>query len=240
MRSSMQEKNMWRSIGKCVGDYSLIAEGDCIAVGLSGGKDSLSLLDLLYWQKDRAPVHYELKAVTVDLGLGADFSQTQEFCRRRKIPYVIEPSNIAQIVFDIRKEKNPCSLCANLRRGALYGVAKKLGCNKVALAHHLDDAIETFFLNLFFQGRLACFHPKTYLSRRDLTAIRPLSYTTERQVRSYAEFRSLPIVPSRCPREKHTKRYETKEWLDQLQGQIPYLHKQLRTALTGLWKQTAT
>ena len=169
-------------------DYSMIEEGDKIAVGVSAGKDSLSLLWTMAELRRFYPKKFELMAITIDmkfddLGGGrkpTDYSEVEELCRRIHVEYRVVPSNIAKIVFDIRKENNPCSLCAKLRRGMLNDAAKSFGCNKVALGHHFDDAVQTFMLNLFYEGRIGCFAPVTYLDRSDITVIRPLVYAQEK------------------------------------------------------------
>lgn len=169
-------------------DYAMIQDGDKIAVGVSAGKDSLSLLCTLAELRRFYPKKFELVALTIDMkyddigGAPSDFSQIRELCERLGVEYFVEPSNIAKIVFDIRKESNPCSLCAKLRRGMVNDTAKKLGCNKVALGHHFDDAVETFMLSLLYEGRINCFSPVTYLDRRDITLIRPMLYIHEKTV----------------------------------------------------------
>ena len=196
----------------------LIEEGDRIAVGISGGKDSLCLLETLAEMRRFYPKHYELVAITVDMGFeGSDYSEIEEFCRRINVKYVIERTDIAKIVFDIRKEPNPCSLCAKLRRGSLHSAAQDQGCNKVALGHHFDDAVETFMMNLFFEGRLGCFSPKSYLSNRKLGLIRPLLYATEKDVVYFTNKRSLPVVKSLCPEDHATERENMKKLLSELE-----------------------
>ncbi|MDR0903500.1 MAG: tRNA 2-thiocytidine(32) synthetase TtcA [Ruminococcus sp.] len=201
---------------RAITDYNLLADGDKIAVGVSGGKDSLVLLRGLYLLKRFIGFDYELIAITADMRFGGkpgDFSGVAEFCEKMNIPYNIIPTDIAEIVFDIRKEKNPCSLCAKMRRGILHEAAKSVGCNKIALGHSFDDAVETFVMNLFMEGRLGCFSPKSYLSRRDLTLIRPLVFAPEKEVKRAAYKNNFPIVKSPCPEDKHTKREEIKNFL---------------------------
>ena len=172
-------KQILSSIRKAVEDYNMIEEGDKIAVALSGGKDSLTLLLALKNLQRFYPKHFELMALTIDPGSNVfDTTELEAFCEEQNIEYVIERTNIKEVVFDIRKEKNPCSLCANLRRGALNGVAEAHGCNKVALGHHQDDVIETFFLSLFYEGNIHTFSPTTYLSRKNIVTIRPMIYVT--------------------------------------------------------------
>ena len=168
-------KRMLSFVRRAVDDYKMIEDGDKIAVGVSGGKDSLTLLEVLNEMRIFYPKKYELVAITVDMGFeGSDYSEIEEFCRRLGIVYKVVKTEIAKIIFDVRRESNPCSLCARMRRGSLHAAAQELGCNKVALGHHYDDAIETFMMNLFFEGRLGCFSPVTYLSNRKITLIRPL------------------------------------------------------------------
>ena len=168
---------------KAVDEYQMIQEGDHIAVGISGGKDSLTLLYALHGLKRFYPNHFELSAITVDLGYEqCDFTPIKELCREMEIPYHIVKTDIAQILFEERKEKNPCSLCAKMRKGALNQAVKEIGCNKIAYAHHKDDIIETMILSLFFEGRFYSFSPKTYLDRMDLTVIRPIMFVDEADV----------------------------------------------------------
>ncbi|MBO5312407.1 MAG: tRNA 2-thiocytidine(32) synthetase TtcA [Clostridia bacterium] len=199
---------------KAVEEYDMIENGDKIAVGVSGGKDSLTLLCALAKLKRVLPFKYELVAVTVDMGLpNSDFSKIRELCDELEIPYHVVKTQIYEIIFDVRKEKNPCALCARMRRGALHDAIKGLGCNKLALGHHYDDVVETFMLNLFFEGRVGCFRPVTYLSRKDITMIRPLIYTKEKLIKSFATLDNLPVVKSECPADGNTERARMKEYL---------------------------
>lgn len=208
------------ALAKACQEYNLINNGDKIAVGLSGGKDSLTLLNALKEYQRFSPAKFDIVAIIVDLTNGQiDFSPLQKFCEEKNIQLDILPSNVFEIVFEIRKEKNPCSLCANLRRGLLNSRAKELGCNKVALGHHKDDLIETFLLSLFFEGRLSTFKPKTYLSRMDLTVIRPLIYSWEKDIEKASQ--TLPIIHNCCPANKHTQREEAKEILSFMEKKYP-------------------
>ena len=193
----------------------MIKPGDKIAVGVSAGKDSLTLLCAMAELRRFYPVPFELVAVTVDMGFegGMDFSPIQKLCDELNVPYHITKTEIAKIIFDIRKEKSPCSLCAKMRRGALHRAAKELGCNVVALGHHFDDAVETFMLNLFFEGRLGCFSPVTYLSRMDITLIRPMIYMPEKDARYFAQKLELPVIKSPCPADGNTERSEMNKLL---------------------------
>ena len=206
-------------------DYNMIEDGDVIAVGVSAGKDSLSLLYTLSALARFYTKKFKIIAITVDmkfedLGGGrvpADYTPIKKLCDDLGVEYIVEESNIAKIVFDIRKEKSPCSLCAKLRRGALNDAAKKYGANKVALGHHFDDAVETFMLNLFYEGRIGCFSPVTYLDRTDITVIRPLVYAPEKDIEYFARHIDLPIIPSGCPANKNTEREEMKILLQNLE-----------------------
>ena len=216
-------------------DYGMINDGDRIAVGVSAGKDSLSLLYTLAELRRFYPKKFDLIALTVDIKFDeigkkpSDYSEIAALCERIGVPYHVEPSNIAKIVFDIRKEQNPCSLCAKLRRGMVNDTAKKLGCNKVALGHHFDDAVETFMLNLFYEGRIGCFAPVTYLDRTDITVIRPFVYAPEKDIRYFANNVPLPVIESECPANRHTEREEMKELLRRLERE----NKGLRHRIFG-------
>ena len=200
---------------RALDDYKMIEPGDRIAVGVSAGKDSLTLLCALAELRRFYPIPFELIAVTIDMGFpkGTDFSPIRELCQTLNVPYHVISTEIYKIIFDVRKEKNPCSLCAKMRRGALHNAAKELGCNVVALGHHFDDAVETFMLNLFFEGRLGCFSPVSYLSRTELRLIRPMVYMPEKDVRYFASKAQLPVVKSSCPADGNTQREEMKQLL---------------------------
>lgn len=201
---------------KAIQEFDLIQDGDKIAVGVSGGKDSMVLLYSLHLLKRFIGIDYELFAVTLDPRfnkVSGDFEPIKEFCKKLDIPYHVKDTDIGQIVFDIRKEPNPCSLCARMRRGALHDVAKELGCNKIALGHHYDDVVETFMMNLFNEGRVGCFSPKSYLSRKDLWMIRPMVFAPEKDIKKAATKNNLPIVKSKCPADGHTSRQKMKEFL---------------------------
>ena len=215
---------------RAVDDYEMIAEGDKIAVGVSAGKDSLALLVALAQLRRFYPQKFSLIAITVDMGFdGMDFTPIKKFCEELDVEYHVVPTQISQIIFDVRKEKNPYSLCAKMRRGALHTAAKELGCNKVALGHHFDDVVETFMLNLFYEGRLGCFQPVTYLSRIDLHVIRPLIYMPEKDVRYFAGKVELPVIESSCPADKNTERERMKELLHNLERE----NKGLRYRIFG-------
>lgn len=201
---------------KAIQEFDLIQNGDKIAVGVSGGKDSLVLLKGLFMLKRFIGIDYDIAAVTLDPrfgGVDGDYSSTQKMCEEMGIEFKLIRTDIGEIVFNVRKETNPCSLCARMRRGALHDAAKELGCNKIALGHNYDDAVETFVMNLFNEGRLGCFAPKSYLSRKDITMIRPLVFAPEKEVRNAAKRSGLEVVKSKCPADGHTSREETKRFL---------------------------
>lgn len=211
-------------------EYNLIEDGDKIAVGLSGGKDSLTLLLALKKLQAFYDKKFDLVAISVDLSNGEnDFSKLIEFCKSIDVEYKIVKTNITEIIFDIRKEKNPCSLCANLRRGVLNSTAKELGCNKVALGHHKDDLIETFLLSLFFEGRLSTFKPKTYLSRVDLDVIRPFIFVSEEDVKRVSK--DFPVLFNPCPANKYTQRESAKQLLTTLDKTYPDAKEKIFNAI---------
>ena len=215
---------------RAVDDYEMIHEGDRIAVGISAGKDSLTLLHALAGLRRFYPKRFELVAITVDMGFeGMDFTPIRELCEQLDVPYIIAKTEISRIIFDVRKEKNPCSLCAKMRRGALHNAAKEAGCNVVALGHHFDDVVETFMLNLFYEGRIGCFKPVTYLSRKDITVIRPMIYMPEKDIRYFANRVSLPVVKSTCPADGNTERESMKQLLHTLERE----NKGLRYRIFG-------
>ena len=223
-------KRVLSYVRRGVDDYTMIEEGDKIAVGVSAGKDSLTLLCALAELRRFYPKKFELSAITIDMGFkDSDFSSIAKLCEELDVPYHIIPTQISTVIFDVRKEKNPCSLCAKMRRGALYGAARELGFNKVALGHHFDDVVETFMLNLFFEGRLGCFSPVTYLSRVGVKLIRPLLYMPEKDVVEFAKKNELPVVESKCPADKNTEREEMKTLLRTLERE----NKGLRYRIFG-------
>lgn len=217
---------------RAVDDFEMIDEGDKIAVGVSGGKDSLTLLVALASLRRFYPKHFDIVAVTVDMGFDhADFSPIQALCDSLGVEFIVTKTEIAKIIFDVRKEPNPCSLCANLRRGALHKAACENSCNKVALGHHFDDAVETFMMNLFFEGRLGCFSPKSYLSRRGITLIRPLIYATEKDVAYFARRRELPVAKNPCPEDHATERENMKNLLLEIEKTNPGLRHRIFHAM---------
>ena len=213
---------------RCVEDYAMIQPGDRVAVGVSGGKDSVTLLVALAKLREFYPVPFTVEAFTLDMGHrdgvpGMDFAPVEQLCRELDVPYTILKSEIQHIIFDLRREKNPCSMCAKMRRGALHSALQERGLNKIALGHHYDDAVETFFMSLIFEGRLSCFQPVTWLDRTQITQIRPLLYCGENLIRHTVERLHLPVVHNPCPANGSTKRQEIKELIYELNGRYPGL-----------------
>ena len=217
---------------KAVEEYDMIQNGDKIAVGVSGGKDSLTLLCAMAKLKRVLPIKYELVAVTINMGMpDHDFSKIAELCAELEIPYHIIDTQIYEIIFNVRKEKNPCALCARMRRGALHDAIKELGCNKLALGHHYDDVIETFMLNLFFEGRIGAFRPVTYLSRKDITMIRPLIYAQEKYIKAFSKGANLPVTDVTCPADGNTERAKMKDYLAQFDKEHRGLYHRIMGAI---------
>lgn len=214
---------MQRLIGlmrKAIQEFDMIKDGDKIAVGVSGGKDSVALLYGLVLLRRFIGIDYTVTAITLDPGFNGvqtDYSEIEKLCKDNDIEYIIKRTQIGEIVFDVLKEDHPCSLCARMRRGALHDAAIEAGCNVVALGHHYDDAVETFIMNLFNEGRIGCFSPKSYLSRKDLTLIRPLVLAPEKEIASAVRKANLPIVKSKCPADGYTNRQKVKEWLKDME-----------------------
>ena len=214
--------------------YNMIEDGDRIAVGLSGGKDSVALLAALAGMRCFYPKKYELVAITVDMRFGnndGDYSELEKFCESINVPYVVKRTQLADIIFNIRKESNPCSLCAKMRRGILHDLAVENNCNKIALGHHMDDAVETFFMNLLKGGNIDSFCPVTYLSRKDLYMIRPMVLATEAVVAGTVKQNALPIVKSKCPMDHTSEREKTKELVRRLNKEYPQLREKVVGAL---------
>lgn len=221
-------------VKKAIAEYEMIQDGDRIAVGLSGGKDSMVLLHVLSLIRREIPVDYEIHAVYIDMGWPVSVNLLEEFCQESGVSFTRLKTNIAEVVFDVRREKNPCSLCANLRRGALNNAARRIGCNKVALGHHLDDAIETFFMSLFYTGQFRTFSPVTYMDRSGITLIRPLVYHTQRTVENFMKREALPVIENPCPASGKTKREEVKGVVQYLNNLYPEFRKRFLTALKTL------
>lgn len=209
---------------RCVEDYDMIQPGDRIAIGISGGKDSMALLRLLAALREYYPKPFTVEGITVDLGFSdMDYTPVEEFCRGLDIPYTIIKTQIKTVVFDLRHEKNPCSMCAKMRRGAIHEAILSRGINKVALGHHYDDAVETFLMSLLYEGRISCFQPVTYLDRTGVTQIRPMLYIPEKSLAHFAQREQLPVVENQCPADKTSKRHEVKELIYELTGRYPEL-----------------
>lgn len=230
-------KRVLGSVRRADEKYGMIEDGDKIAVGVSGGKDSLMLLFALSIYQKFSKKNFELYAVTIALGFEPfDTTPIKQFCDKLGVEYVRIESSIGDVVFNIRKEKNPCALCANMRRGAVNNAAKELGCNKVALAHHRDDAIETLLMSMFFEARMNTFAPVTYLSRIDLKVIRPFIYVPEEIIAGCAKDNQLPIVNAPCPIDGKTSRQDIKELIKELSKKFPDLHEKLLHAIDNTEK----
>lgn len=217
---------------RCVEDYHMIAPGDRVAVGVSGGKDSLVLLRLLAGL--RKYMDFSLEAVTIDMGLGMDYSAIEELCRTWEVPFKLVNTQIGPIIFDYRKEKNPCSMCSKMRRGALNQAILEDDCHILALGHHYDDAVETFLMSLLFEGRINCFQPVTELTRTGITQIRPMLYIHERTIDHFAVQEGLPILKNRCPVDKNTKREEVKQLIYSLSQTYPDMKERIFGAMQRL------
>lgn len=219
-------------IRRAVDDYKMIEDGDYIAVGISGGKDSLTLLYGLHGLRRFYPQKFDIHAVTVDLGFdNLNLDKIKQLCEELEVPYTIVKTDIANIVFQERKESNPCSLCAKMRKGALNEAIKKAGCNKIAYAHHKDDVVETMLMSLIFEGRFHTFSPVTYLDRMDLTVLRPLMYMNEADVIGFVNKYEVPVVKSPCPADGYTKREYIKNLLKTLNQENPGVKERMFTAI---------
>ena len=219
---------------RCIQDYDMIQNGDRVAVGVSGGKDSLVLLKLLAGLREYSDKKFTVEAITIDMGLGMDFSGIEKLCAELDVPFHLIKTEIGPIIFDYRKEKNPCSMCAKMRRGALNQALLDLGMNKLALGHHYDDAVETFVMSLLYEGRISCFQPVTNLDRTGIIQIRPMLYIHEKTVDAFAKRMELPIVENRCPADKHTKREEIKNLVYELSARYPDLKERIFGAMQRL------
>ena len=228
----MKLQQVMSYVRRALDDYHMIQEGDRIAVGISGGKDSLTLLYALHGLKRFYPKKFEIHAVTVDLGFqNLNLEKIKQLCEELDVPYTIVKTDIADIVFNQRVEENPCSLCAKMRKGALNQAIKEAGCNKVAYAHHKDDVVETMLMSLIFEGRFHTFSPVTYLDRMDLTVIRPLMYMNEADVIGFVNKHNVPVVKSPCPADGHTKREYVKQLLRRLNLENPGVKERMFTAI---------
>lgn len=225
-------KKILGPLRRAVEKYEMIRPGDRIAVGLSGGKDSTALLVAMKRFQYFSPVPFELEGITLDMGFGGmDFEPLVQLCAELDIPYTIKKTQIGPIVFEARQEKNPCALCARMKRGALHDLSIERGCRKIALGHHADDAIETFFLSLFYEGRINTFSPVTYLDRKDITLIRPLIFVKEKDIIYNPEVKELPVIKSTCPADGHTKREDMKDMMKGLRKTIPELDDRILKAI---------
>lgn len=218
-------------VRRAITDHSMIADGDRVAVGLSGGKDSAVLLSALKAYQRFSPQRFELVAITIDMNAGADYSPMQKFCDELGVPYVIEKTVLYQIIFEERKEKSPCSLCSKMRRGALNSVLKREGCNKLALGHHADDVAETMLLSLIFEGRLSTFKPVSFMSRAEVGLIRPLIYVNEKDIVAFAKETGVPVVHNPCPANHVTNREYMKNLIKSLNKDIPIAGDNIKKAI---------
>ena len=223
-------------VRRCVEDYEMIAPNDRVAVGVSGGKDSLMLLTALAKLREFYPIPFEVEAITLDMGHadgrpGMDFTPVARYCEELGVPYTLITSEIHHIIFDVRKEKNPCSMCAKMRRGALNQALLDRNLTKLALGHHYDDAVETFLMSLLYEGRISCFQPVTKLDRTGITQIRPMLYIHEKTVDNFARSAHLPVLQNRCPADKHTKREEIKALVYTLSQTYPDLKERVFGAM---------
>lgn len=227
----MKLQQLMSQTRRAIDDYGMIHTGDKIAIGISGGKDSLTLLYALHGLRFY-PEKFNLEAITVDLGNpDFDLSHIRHLCETMQIPYTVVKTEIAQIVFEERKEKNPCSLCAKMRKGALNDAVKKLGCNKIAYAHHKDDIVETMMMSLIYEGHFYSFPPITHLDRTNLTVIRPLMYVSEADVKGFCRKYQLPVVKSPCPADGYTKRQYVKDLLRKLNLENPGVKERMFSAI---------
>ena len=229
----MKTQEMLTPFRRAIEEYKMIEDGDKIAVGVSGGKDSLTLLALMKAFQRFSPNKFQLSAITIDLGFnkeGTPFKCVQKYCDEIGVPYYLEHTDIGEILFNARKESNPCSLCSKMRRGALNTKLLEIGCNKLALGHHAEDMIETFLLSLFYEGRLSTFAPISYMDRTKVSMIRPMIYISENDIISYA--RNLPVVFNPCPADKHTKREYMKDLIKSLQKDIPFVKDRMLGAIS--------
>lgn len=230
----MKLQKLYSYTRKAIDDYEMINEGDKIAIGISGGKDSLTLLYALSGMRRFYPKKYELAAISVDLGLGIqNMDKIKELCDSLEVPLYIEKTEIGNIVFDVRKEKNPCSLCAKMRKGALNNKALELGCNKIAYAHHKDDIIETMMMSLIYEGRINSFAPVTHLEKTGLYVIRPMMYVSEAEVIGFKNKYQLPVAKNPCPVDGHTKREYIKKLISEINKENPGVKERMFTAISA-------
>ena len=228
----MELQRLYSYTRKALDEYSMIQEGDKIAIGVSGGKDSLTLLYALAGLRRFYPKHFDLTAISVDLGFGIqDFTEIHRLCESLSVPLDIVPTEISRIVFGERKETNPCSLCAKMRKGALNEKARELGCNKIAYAHHKDDIIDTMLLSLIYEGRFHSFAPVTYLDRMELYVIRPLMFISETEIIGFENKMNLPVAKNPCPADGYTKREYVKELIAKINNDNPGVKERMFSAV---------
>lgn len=221
-------------VRRCVEDYNMITPGDKIGVGVSGGKDSLALLVFLAELKKYNHNPFELEAITIDMGLGMNYDEIAALCDRLEVPFTLVKTEIGPIIFEHRREKNPCSMCSKMRRGALNQALLDRGLNKLALGHHFDDAVETFLMSLIYEGRISCFQPVTDLDRTGIVQIRPMLYIKEQTIDNYVTRQELPVLSNRCPVDKNTKREEIKKLVYDLSATYPDLKERIFGAMQRL------
>ena len=227
-------KRITSCVRKAVEDYDMIQEGDRVAVGISGGKDSLILLGALASLSRYYPKKFSVVGLTLDMGYDADYSEIKKYCESFGVEHIVKKTNIKEVIFDYRKEENPCSLCAKMRRGALNDFAIEQGCRRVALGHHNDDVLETFMLSLLYEGRINCFSPVTYLDRTGIYQIRPLIYVKERDIKGVVNRCDVPVLKSSCPVDGITKRQEIKDIIKNLDKTVnPGMKKRIFTAISN-------
>ncbi|MDD2620649.1 MAG: ATP-binding protein [Syntrophomonadaceae bacterium] len=227
-------KQIFRKVRDANLKYHLVEDGDKVAAALSGGKDSFTMLYFLQMLQKYTPLKFEILPIYIDLGWQNDINAMDDFCKSLGMSLIIEPTNIGQVVFDCRHEKNPCSLCSNLRRGAINRLSKNLNCNKAALGHHMDDAVNTLFLSMIYEGRFNVFKPKTYLDRMDITFIRPLIYVEETQIRQFVATLEIKPVKNRCPADGKTKRTEISKLLEQIEITFPGARKKFLSSIENI------
>ncbi len=239
----MDTQKLLSYLRQCIQKYQMIQSGDTIAVGLSGGKDSMTLLYGLKKLQTFYPEQYNLMAIYVDLGIGSNADKVipimEQYCNSLDVPFHAIRTQIYPIIFEKRKEKNPCSLCAKMRKGALNDMALSLGCNKIAYAHNKNDFIETSIMSLFFEGQYYCFPPVTHLDRTELTLIRPMLYIEEKEIKGYTYKNKIPVMTNPCPADGNTKRQEIKEFLQKSKNEFPDIQKNLNSALLHYFEDTS-
>ncbi|MDE6759256.1 MAG: tRNA lysidine(34) synthetase TilS [Lachnospiraceae bacterium] len=240
----MNTQKLLSYLRQCIKQYNMIKHGDKIAVGLSGGKDSLTLLYGLKQLQAFYPESFELAAIHVNLGIETDSAATisimEDFCKKLNVPFYCVDTDIFQVVFKERKEKNPCSLCAKMRKGALNEKALALGCNKIAYAHHKDDFIETSMMSLLFEGHYYCFPPVTFLNKTGLTLIRPMMYMEEKEIKGFAYKNDFPVINNACPADGNTKRQVIKDFIAESSQKFPYMKKNLNAAILNYFEETTS